>query len=490
MGKRGKIFLMNPPSEVWREGTRHLRPLLNSLPQLGIAYLAAVLRKDGFNVRILDAQALGLPPKEVIGMVKKWSPDLLGLTGYTSSVTNAARIAREAKEEIPDLTAVLGGPHVTAKPTLTLSRFPEFDFALIGEGESNISSLFGAIINRVDGALPKDVPGAVYRNGDKIVVNERPPFISELDTIPPPALKLFPDFPSAYRPPILHSPKGRAATLVTSRGCPFRCTFCDRAVFGERYRFHSVDYIIDMIRRLKTDFGITHIIFYDDNFTARKRHTEELLEAIMRLPFKITWNCDARADQVDFELLKLMKGAGAWMINYGIETADSDQLEKLNKSLSLERAADTIRLTREAGIMSKGLFMIGAPGETMETIEKTRDFVLNHPLDFLNLSKFTPYPGSEIYDDIHKHGDFNEEWEEMNAMNFVFIPHTIDRERLEAENNRLIKDFYRSPGRLKTFFKGFIKNPRDTYRILVALIGHIKYKIKNLFPGGRKGFDY
>lgn len=487
-GGRERVVLVNPPAGVVNKHTRYRLPILNSLPQLGIVYMAGVLIREGIDVRILDAQALGLDVEETVDRVRSWAPCALGITGYTSTVGFAHEVAKGLKNIFPDMVAVLGGPHVTAVPEKTLSRFPAFDCALMGEGEDSAAPLFKSLVNGGLSAEAKKTAGVIYRDGKKIRINERPPLITDLDTIPPPPFELLPGFPELYSPPIFHSPRRYAATLVTSRGCPFSCTFCDRAVFGKRYRHHSVDYIIEMIKRLKVDHGIDHIIFYDDNFTVDKDHLTRLLEEIMRLPFPITWNSDARTDLVNPELLRLMKRAGAFMINYGIETADPNLLESMEKTLSPETAARAVSMTIEAGIYVKGLFIVGAPGETRESLERTRDFISDLPFTLINASKYTPYPGCEAYGDIEKYGAFDEDWEKMNAMNFVFWPDTIDRESLVRGYNDLLKCFYKNPKQWKTFKKMLKENRFDRLRLLRATLGHIRYAAKKVFMR-KKGLD-
>lgn len=483
-----EVVLLNPPAGVVNRETRYRLPILNSLPQLGIVYIAGVLLREGIDVKVLDAQALGLDVDETVDLIKGWAPRAIGITGYTSTVGFAHKVAVELKNIHPDLVTVLGGPHVTAVPEKTLSMFPSFDCALMGEGENSIASLFKPLVNGGLSAEAKKIAGVIYRDGKDIRINERPPLISDLDTIPPPPFELLPGFPELYSPPIFHSPRRLAATLVTSRGCPFSCTFCDRAVFGNRYRHHSVEYIIDMIKRLKTDHGIDHIIFYDDNFTVNRDHLTDLLEEIIRLPFPITWNSDARTDLVTPDMLKLMKRAGAFMINYGIETADPDLLDSMEKTLSPETAARAVIMTREAGIHVKGLFIVGAPGETEESIRRTRDFIHSLPFTLINASKYTPYPGCEAYGDIEKYGAFDEEWEKMNAMNFVFWPDTIERESLVRGYNDLLRSFYSSRKQWKTFRTMLKENHFDRSRLLKITLGHILYKIKKLISR-KKGLD-
>jgi anaerobic magnesium-protoporphyrin IX monomethyl ester cyclase len=485
MENNRRIVLINPPAEVWGVGTRRLMPILNTLPQIGIASLAAVLRQQGLDISIIDAQALGMTRSQAVDWAASQRPAVVGMTGYTSSVDSASAVAEELKRLIPGVVTVLGGPHVTAVPERTMAAFPSFDYALLGEGELTAPGLFRAL---VEGDDPHDVPGTVRRDGDEIRVNERPPLIDDLDTIAPPAFDLLPGFPNAYHPPIFHTPNGRAITLVTSRGCPYRCTFCDRGTFGNRYRFNSVPYIIDMIRRLRDAHGIDHFIFYDDNFTANKAHLAALCEAILRLPFRITFACDARADHIDGEMLALMKRAGAWMISYGIESANPELLEILDKSLSLPRAERAVRLTAEAGIVTKGLFMIGVPGETEETIERTKAFIESLPFDLINLSKFTPYPGSEIYRTISRYGEFADDWKNMSGMNIVFQPNTIDPEALERESEALVNGFYKNPRRMKNIVRRTM-NRRDMARLFSVLLLKVGGALSDrLSPrGGRAG---
>jgi anaerobic magnesium-protoporphyrin IX monomethyl ester cyclase len=442
-----------------------------------------VLTEKGLDVSIIDAQALGITYGQAVDWAVARRPAIAGLTGYTSSIDQAARIAGGIKERLPGCVTVVGGPHVTAIPGRTLAAFPKFDLGLVGEGEASAPLLFRAIL---DGDDYRSVPGVVYREDGAVRAVGRPPLIADLDELPAPAYGMLPGFPHAYRPPIFHSPSGRAITLVTSRGCPYRCTFCDRALFGNHFRAHGVPYIVDIISRLVKEYGIDHFIFYDDNFTADRKHLFALCEALSRLPFRITFSCDARADLVDRETLRVMKRAGAWMISYGIETADPRLLKLLNKSLTLERAAEAVRLTRQSGILTKGLFMIGLPGETEETIAETRDFIMGLPFDLINLSKFTPYPGCEIYDEIGKYGEFEEQWERMNAMNYVFWPSTIAREALIREGNTILRDFYRSPRR----FWGIVhlmRSGRDASRLLVALFYKARHQIAGLFRPGKRG---
>lgn len=484
-----RVVLINPPSEVLTPSTRFIRPLLNSLPQLGIASLAATLIRGGVDVSILDAQALGMSIEDTLSWATAKHPRVVGLTGYTSTVDAASLIAEGIKRHDPDIVTILGGPHVTTAWERTLTRFPAIDYGFLGEGEFTALELFGTLLS---GKTPRDVPGTVYRDGSRIIANERPPLIDDLNALPPPAVELFDKFPSAYHPPILHSPKGRAVTLVSSRGCPYRCTFCDRGVFGERYRFHGTDYIIEQIHRFKTDYGISHIIFYDDNFTIDRAHLEALMEAIIDLPFDVSFNCDARVDLVDRQLLDLMKRAGAWMINYGVESGSQEILNDLSKRVSLDRARQAIRLTHDAGIMVKGLFMIGVPGETEESLEATGRFIRELPFDFVNFSKYTPYPGCEDYETIREKGDLEESWELMNAVNLVFVPNTITKEALERASSSMVAAFYKNPQRWKAFTKIIRKNPRDRVNLLKMVPSLIKYKLmcKILKGSSESPFDF
>jgi anaerobic magnesium-protoporphyrin IX monomethyl ester cyclase len=460
------IVLVNPPYSFWSPEKNHLRPFIGTHPALGLLTLAGVLRKEGFPVKILESASLGLSLSQTVDLVLRENPEYLGLTCTTASVDNAARIARAVKQKKPGIRVLVGGSHITALPVETFNRYPDFDFGVLGEGEATLGELLGAVEGGMDFPL---VESAVFREGGKVRVNPRRRFIQHLDELPFPAYDLLPSFPQAYRPPFLNYLKGPTASLTSSRGCPQTCTFCDRSVFGNRYRYFSEEYLLELISSLRRRYGIQHLIFTDDQFAASRPRLIRLCEKLARADLKIRWNCDARADSVDPDQLKLMKRAGCWMISYGIESGSQKILDQIQKGITLDRVEQALRWTREAGIRAKGLFMVGYPQETEETLDQTLSFIRRAPLDEINLSFLTPYPGTEIYRQIRGSPEFDEDWARMNALHCLFKPRALSRERLEKAYGRIIRRFYLRPGITRSYLGHLLRSPENGARLAAGL---------------------
>jgi anaerobic magnesium-protoporphyrin IX monomethyl ester cyclase len=461
-----KIVLVNPPYSFWSPQKNWLRPFIGNLPALGLLSLAAVLRKAGYPVKIVESASLGLSFSRTVDEILRENPRYVGLSCTTASVENAARIARAVKEKSPQILVLTGGPHITALPEETFRRFPDFDFGILGEGETALVDLLEALEGEKN---PSQVESAVYREGEEIRVNPRRRFIENLDTLPFPAFDLVPDFPRAYRAPFLNYRKGPAASLISSRGCPQACTFCDRSVFGNRYRYFSEDYLWELISSLRRQYGIRHLVFTDDQFAAFRPRLVRLCERLARGGLDMQWNCDARVDSVDPDLLRLMKRAGCWMISYGIESGSEQILGQVQKGISLENAEQAIHWTKEAGIRAKGLFMIGYPQETEETLAQTLAFIRRVPLDEINLSFLTPYPGTEIYRQLKGSSEFSEDWGRMNALNSLLRPKNLTRLALEKAYGRIIRRFYMRSGPTLSYLGLLLRSPENVSRLAQGL---------------------
>ncbi|HYB20611.1 MAG TPA: radical SAM protein, partial [Thermodesulfobacteriota bacterium] len=304
------VVLVNPPYSFWSPGKNYLRPFIGTLPSLGLLSLAGVLRKRGYSVKIVEAASLDLSLPQTVDHILRERPKYVGLSCTTASVDNAAQIARAIKEKNAGISTFVGGPQITALPTETFRRYPEFDYGVLGEGEIALGDLLEAVEGQKD---LSPVESAVFRDGEEVRANTRRKFIEDLDEIPFPAYDLLPSFPRAYRPPFLNYSKGPVASLTSSRGCPQICTFCDRSVFGNRYRYFSEDYLLELISFLHQKYAVRHLIFVDDQFAVSRPRLIHLCEKLAGENLKIQWNCDARVDSVTPDLLKLMKRAGCWM---------------------------------------------------------------------------------------------------------------------------------------------------------------------------------
>lgn len=465
-----KVVLVNPPYTVWDEAIPLPKTLENTTPSFGLCCLAAVLRGNGYEPKIVEAGALQFTLKQTLSYIMKERPSVVGFRASTVSFNNAALLAREIKEYNKEIVTIIGGPHVTSHPIETIRDFPQFDAGVVGEGEETLIELLEVIndkgIEKIDDI--GQIRGLVFRQKGEVRLTAKRPYITDIDVLPMPAWDLLEEFPERYQPPLMSYKVLPVAAMVTSRGCPFQCIFCDRSVFGNHYRCYSADYVIRMIEHLMERYRIKHIIFYDDLFAASKTRLRAICERIIDKGLNISWTCDARVNTITPEGLILMRKAGCWEIAYGIESGSQKILDLVAKGITVEEIERGVRWTHEAGIKVKGLFMMGHPMETRETIKETINLAKRLPFDIINISKFTPFPGTEIYREASKYGQFNNDWKKMNAMTFVFIPHGFTEMELEWEYKKAIAKYYWRPQKMLSLLISLLKDPSGIKRLLKA----------------------
>ncbi len=299
-----KILLIQPPSR-----NQNREDVV--VPPLGLAYLASTLEREGHRVNILDAFALGMSWTAFESEVKKQKPDLIGIGGLTPTIDITLRAIRICRPHTR--TLVVGGPHISVFQQEFFRDCPELDFGIVGEGETAFSQL----VKRLEeGKDPWDIPGLVGAE------KKNPPgnFIHDLDSVPFPSRHLLPNH--AYRYALW--PGKRITTMITSRGCPYSCIFCDKSIFGSRWRARSPDNVLDEMEQIVKDFKIRSIILYDDLFTLNKQRVIEICQGILDRGLRIDWKCEGRVDRVDEEVLGWMKKAGCSLIAYGVESGNQD----------------------------------------------------------------------------------------------------------------------------------------------------------------------
>jgi radical SAM superfamily enzyme YgiQ (UPF0313 family) len=457
------VVLVEPPYVCWDRRSDRVREGEEEIPGIGTLVLAAVARTRGHRVHVVDGKRTGTPVDAVAERVAALRPDHVGISATTISIHNAARIAERLKALVPGAAITVGGPHVSAVPERTLETFAGFDYGIVGEGER---SWFDLIARLEAGADPRAVEGLVWRDGGAVRANPRAAYLDgdELDQLPEPAWDLVPDFPLRFQPNVFNYRATPVASVVTSRGCPFSCTFCDRSTSGRRGRYHSADYVVAMCRRLER-LGVRHILFYDDLFTVKHSRVVALCERFLAEGFRFTWSCNSHPNLLDAPTLALMRRAGCWQIAYGIESGSQRVLDLVKHEVRIPRMLETLRLTRAAGIQVKGLFMMGHPNETADTLEETIAFLRTAPLDLAQVTKFTPYPGTPSYAGIRDWGTFHEDWERMNAMNWVFVPRGLTPELLERAFRRAYTAFYGRPDVLWGLVRTLAGEPRFLRRM-------------------------
>ncbi|HEY6007400.1 MAG TPA: radical SAM protein [Geobacteraceae bacterium] len=455
MNEKPTILFATPPvSREERYGS--LADAGSAAPALGLLMLAAVVRQAGYRCSVVDAAALDLDAAAVLARIEALRPQFLGLTATTLAIVHAARLAERVKERLPEIRIIVGGPHVSAVPVETLERFPAFDAAVVGEGEETFLELLHTL---TAGGAPDAVAGIVFRDGDGVHATPRRPYIRDLDTLPLPAWDLLEGFPRLYAPPVFKTPQLPAASLVTSRGCPNRCIFCDRSVFGASCHTYSADYVVTMIEQLHRDFGVREFAFEDDTFVTFRRRLTEICERLIARRIPISWSCLGRVNHVTAETLALMRRAGCWQVSYGIESGCEEILATIRKETTLDQVRQAVRLSRAAGLHTKGFFIVGHPGETHQTLARTIDFALELPLDDLSVTMLTPFPGTELFERAAEFGTLDPDWGRMSLLNTVFVPHGLTADDLVRAQAELIRRFYLRPRVVASYLGRALRNP-------------------------------
>ena len=433
-----KIALVHPAGSNWVPGKKDITATANRMAPLGLLSIAAYLEKAGHNVEILDC----LGPRAVSGVdanvsiILSHKPDLAGFSATTSGFYDGYHLAERIKEQAPHIKTVFGGVHISSMGGTLLERFDAIDYLCMGEGEVTLTEL-------ADGQDVSTIDGLVWRDNDQIVVNSPRTNIPDMDDLPFPAYEKLAGFPKGYNLPLFSYVQSPGATMVTSRGCPYKCSYCDRSVFKRGFRFQSPEYVYASMKYMKECFGVKHVNIYDDLFTTNRKRITQLCDLLINQPLGMQFNCAVHAGHADDELLLMLKDAGFLQLSLGIESGDPELLKIHKPGVTLEEIKDTVRRIQAKGLRAKGLFMMGLPGDTPASIQKTSDFVISLGLDDMNMSKFTPFHGAPVWDTLSEYGVFDQDWRKMNCLNFVFVPHDIDSEEtLDQLYNTHVKRFY------------------------------------------------
>lgn len=428
-----------PPENLY--GEWNLSSVDSVSPPIGLLCLAAMVRKHGGEVSICDAYARRLDVEQTVEEVLSGAPTAIGVTCMTPSYPAAKVLIEKFKRAAPGVSVILGGSHVSALRSQVMLDIPTLDYAVINEGEITIIDILDIVRSGRDAST---VEGIIYRN-DGPKETEPRDFIKNMDTIPYPAWDLLPSLAAPYQMSII-GVKNRAATsLITTRGCPCNCTFCDVSGVGRKVRGYSAEYVIGMMEHLIQNYGIRDFLIYDDTFVALRQRTKVICEEIIRKKWKINWSCCARVDMVNPETLDLMKRAGCWQIEYGIESGSQKIINLMEKRIDTSRIRKALKWTKDAGIETRGNFIFGYLGETAATLEETIDFAMSLDLDFFQQTFLTPYPGSQIYHEAEKYGVFEKDLEKMNNLTINFIPDGMTKEELKRYSAVAFRRFYLRP---------------------------------------------
>lgn len=422
--------------------------LVNTFP-MGLAYIAAVLKKEGYDVEIYNQDKFHYPDDHLREYLDKNKFDVIGVSiiagyyQYRKLLKLSDAINRSRNRPF----YIMGGHGPSPEPKFFLNR-TQADVAVIGEGEITIVELLKAI---ADHQPLKSVKGIAFRDGEKVTVNPRQVQIEDIDTIPFPAHDLFPvDFYRLRRPPHATN-KDFVMDMISGRGCVFKCNFCYR--MDKDFRPRSNESIIEEIRLLKQKYGITYIVFQDELLMSSLKRTMSLCEDFIKADLNIKWNCNGRLNFAKPDLLKLMKRAGCVFINYGIEAMDDQVLKNMRKSLTTEQIIKGVEATLEAGISPGYNIIFGNIGDSKETLNKGVEFLLKYDdgAQLRTIRPVTPYPGAPLYDHAIAKGllkdceDFYENKHinsDLLAVNFTDMSDDEFHRCLLEANTKLITNYY------------------------------------------------
>jgi anaerobic magnesium-protoporphyrin IX monomethyl ester cyclase len=459
-------------------------------PHLGLAYLAAVSERRGDEVRIFDAD---IERQSVAEFVQEFRPHLVGITANTPQVKQAWRTAKVIKEVL-DVPVVLGGPHVSVLPEESAEK-PDVDLVVRGEGEEtwiDISDRLEKFLQdqpefstraflHPENAIFDDCLGLTYKTSDGVVHNTLDrPSIADLDSLPWPAYHLFRMERYTNLQPATDRVDGaRSFSILTSRGCPYRCTFCSQSIMPIKWRSRSPENVLAEWRHLVEDMGAQEIGVLDDSANIRVKRLEELGHLIIDNHLNhVPWIFvnGIRANLASRELLTLLKQAGLKRLAFGVETGDPEILRTIDKKVDHDTIREAFKNAKEVGLETIAFMIIGLPGETRETMQRTIDFAIELDPLIANFSMMTPYPGTQVYEIVKRQGRLLiNDWED-----YVFFEQQaryemgeMTAELVEEMYRKAYRSFYLRPSpiirRLKTrdFWFNLPRNVRIAMRTFV-----------------------
>jgi anaerobic magnesium-protoporphyrin IX monomethyl ester cyclase len=425
-----KVFLIFPaPDSV---SLKFSTPTFG--PPLGLLYIASSLREAGVEIKLIDQLGEKIPDEKLLRKVERYSPEVVGLSMMTWQAEKAAKLSAMIKEKLPDTHIVFGGVHATLNAERMMRKYNQIDSTIVGEGELSMVGLTRALEHRDS---IQTIPGIYYRENGSIKKGAPRQLITDLDALPPPAMDLvkadwYGHVEGLWWP--------RVASLVSSRGCPFSCTFCCCNQFAGRvWRSRSPENVVDEIENL-LEAGFKTIFFVDDCFTLNKKRILQISQLIKKRRLEFSWLCEGRVDQVDYQTIRSMVTSGCKLIYLGLESANQRILDSYKKRITPEMGIQAAKTSRKAGMdIILGTFIVGAPGETLREVQNTIDFSMKLDIDFPQLNILGAMPGTELWDQLvtQKHIDPEMYWE-TGVIVSDFHPNSVKTAILE----RLVTEGY------------------------------------------------
>ncbi|MFX1315907.1 MAG: B12-binding domain-containing radical SAM protein [Promethearchaeota archaeon] len=453
-----KICFINPAPRSYIIERSH--ETTGAYPPLGILYIMAYLRKEGYESILIDQHATKIPTDRVLEQLKRYDPDIVGFNTLTdiNMGIRATFIAKLIKNWNPNIKIVFGNCHATFNHDRILKKYSFVDICVRGEGEITFFELTKSLEKNQN---LKDVLGITYRENGKIMINPDRPLIKDLDDLPFPERKACGDIQYCQNYGGVNADYGKFTTIQSSRGCTYNCTFCCQSKLShKRWRNRSISHVIKELEYLESE-GYTNLYWVDDNFTNNPQRAIKLFREMQRNKLKFIWVCDQRVDLVSNLLLYEMRKTGCRTIAFGIESANQRILDYLNKRITPKIAVDATRKAKKSGIdFIMGTFIVGLPTETLTEIKKTFYFAQKLDIDYPQFHIFGAIPGTQIWDNLVNEGKINPDkyWE--NGVKTLLPP----LETVEKEMHRAYFEFYTRP---KFVFEQILRTIKSKHRMKI-----------------------
>lgn len=462
------IVLVNPPYPP--------EAMQSIFLPLGIGYLASTLEQNGYNVDVLDCQTMSSTQKNFEDKLKKLNPDIIGVTSATVTYLPALDVLKSARTASPNAITIMGGPHVTVLDEQAITDSENLDIVVRGEGEQTLLEISSLVS---EGKLENlsHVKGITYKHNNQIVCTPDRPFIEDIDSLPRPAhhhfdVNMYKLFGVNYMP------------IITSRGCPSRCTFCLASkMCGKTFRGRSPEKVVDELIWLRDEFGAGAFAFYDDTFTFDVKRAFDICDEMQKRNVNLPWDCRTRVDRVSKELLAKLRSTNCQLIHFGVESGSQKMLKLMRKGTTVELNAKAIKWAKEAGISVAVSLVIGYPGETPEMLQETIDFLYKTKPDYVYMCEAVPYPGTELANYVKELGlEITGNWNQYREETQIFTNTLLPLEKLE-ETKKAFFDKYFSTG---YFLRKKLK--RDFYSQIMAraALNHLIWNNKTLRWGFKK----
>ncbi len=447
-----KILLINTP-DTGKQSLRWKKKLDNKVatePPIGLCYIAGTLSTKFPDVKIIDAYAMGMTAEQLIKYVKNYGPAIVGIGCASAIMLNAVREISKAIKEYDSSIKIIAGGYLQSNKEEILKE-KNIDFIIKGEAEFTFLELCDALLNKKDSDFSR-ILGLAYLKDGRLIETPNRPFIKNLDDLPFAARHLLepPITSEYYRTPYQYKRKPNTIS-ISSRGCPYKCIFCGiHNIWSWDYRMHSAEYVVNEIKYLQENWGIKDIKYHDDNFLVDAARVKKISDLIVAENLDISWSCVGTIASLDKhdELIRSMRNSGCWHIAFGVETGNEKVMRDIRKPTTVDQVRKVITSCAESGIACRGLFMIGHPTDTKETINDTINFAKSLPFYSVSFAFAIPYPGTELYD-IAKSGvgqfDDNPDYMSGHSAYPVYVPDGLTKEYMMEVQKRAYREFYFRP---------------------------------------------